>query len=76
MTAYPIGVEVACDGPDEGTDCPQSDAISARFTSRTARQVRADGRADGWVRRRRDGRLVDLCPECAVGARQGGGGRG
>ena len=64
MTAYPIGVEVSCDGPDEETDCPDSAAISARFTSRTAHQVRADGRADGWTVRRRVGRLRDVCPTC------------
>ncbi|MBQ0827671.1 hypothetical protein [Streptomyces tagetis] len=72
MTAYPIGVEVACDGPDEQTDCPDSAAVRARFTSRTARQVRSDGRRDGWVRRRRTGRLLDLCPGCAAGAEQDG----
>lgn len=66
MTAYPIGVEVSCDGPTEETDCPDSAAVSARFTSRTARQVRADARTDGWVRRRRPGGLVDLCPGCAA----------
>ncbi|WP_112469434.1 hypothetical protein [Streptomyces triticisoli] len=71
MTAYPIGVEVSCDGPDEHTDCPQSAAISARFSSRTARQVRADGRADGWTTRRIPGRLRDVCPDC-TGARKGG----
>ncbi|MFI6251475.1 hypothetical protein [Streptomyces sp. NPDC051016] len=66
MTAYPIGVEVSCDGPAEQTACPDSAAVSTRFASRTARQVRADGRSDGWARRRRAGRLVDLCPHCAT----------
>lgn len=66
MTAYPIGVEVSCDGPDDQTDCPDSAAVSARTASRTARQVRADGRADGWTRRRRGGRLIDLCPGCTA----------
>jgi hypothetical protein len=66
MTAHPIGVEISCDGPAEGTDCPDSAAVSASYASRTARQVRADGRASGWARRRRAGRLVDLCPDCAA----------
>ncbi|MFJ9988519.1 hypothetical protein ACIQUD_31680 [Streptomyces globisporus] len=64
MTAYPIGVEVACDGPTGRDDCPHSAAIPAAFASRTARQVRADGRADGWTTRRTPGRLLDLCPNC------------
>lgn len=63
MTARPIGVEVACDGPAVG-DCPDSAAIRAQATSSTARQVRADGRADGWTTRRTPGRLLDLCPNC------------
>ncbi|MFI2081484.1 hypothetical protein ACH43Y_14190 [Streptomyces rubiginosohelvolus] len=63
MTARPIGVEVACDGPTAG-DCPDSAAIRAQAASRTARQVRADGRADGWTTRRASGRLLDLCPNC------------
>ncbi|GAA4823941.1 hypothetical protein [Streptomyces ziwulingensis] len=71
MTAYPIGVEVSCDGPDEQTDCPDSAAIRAGFASRTARQVRADGRADGWTTRRAPGRLRDVCPGCGR-ARQDG----
>jgi hypothetical protein len=66
VTARPIGVEVSCDGPDEQTDCPDSAAVRASFMSVTARQVRADGRADGWIRRRRAGRVVDLCPGCAA----------
>ncbi|QCX81094.1 hypothetical protein C9F11_37555 [Streptomyces sp. YIM 121038] len=64
MTAHDLGFEIACDGPDKASDCPDSAAISARLGSLTAAQVRADGRRDGWVRRRRDGRLVDLCPAC------------
>ncbi|MFE0353632.1 hypothetical protein ACFW2I_09070 [Streptomyces nigra] len=68
MTAYSLGVEVACDGPDETTDCPDSAAIPIRFGSMTPRQVRTDGREDGWVRRRRGGRLVDLCRRCSTAA--------
>ncbi|MGV2914462.1 hypothetical protein [Streptomyces alfalfae] len=64
MTAHGIGVEVSCDGPSTDHDCPESAAARARFGSMTAAEVRADGRAGGWVRRRRDGRLVDLCPAC------------
>lgn len=70
MTATPIGVEVSCDGPDEQTDCPDSAAVRASFTSMTARQVRADGRAQGWTTRRVPGRLQDVCPSCAAGAQQ------
>ena len=66
MTARPIGVEVSCDGPAPGTDCPDSAAVRAQFTSMTPQQVRADGREDGWTRRRRNGRLVDLCPTCSA----------
>lgn len=64
MTAYSIGIEVSCDGPDEQTDCLNSAAVLSRYVSRTARQVRADGHEDGWTRRRRGGRLVDLCLAC------------
>jgi hypothetical protein len=64
MTATPIGVEISCDGPDEQTDCPDSAAVRASFASVTARQVRADGRDQGWTVRRRAGRLRDLCPAC------------
>ncbi|KFG71493.1 hypothetical protein FM21_35145 [Streptomyces mutabilis] len=66
MTARLIGTEVFCDGPDDQTDCPSSAAVRAGFGSVTARQVRADGRRDGWARRRRAGRLADLCPSCAA----------
>ena len=31
----------------------------------TLRELRADLRLDGWVRRRVDERLYDLCPRCA-----------
>lgn len=64
MTAYPLGYEVACDGPMGANGCPQSAAVRAQFTSRTAQAVRADGRRDGWTRRRVPGRLLDICPHC------------
>ncbi|UPZ27701.1 hypothetical protein MUK60_07615 [Streptomyces sp. LRE541] len=70
MTAHPLGVEVSCDGPDEHTDCPDSAAIRSQFTSMTARQVRADGRADGWTTRRVPGWLRDVCPTCRTPAEQ------
>ncbi|MFG2307638.1 hypothetical protein ACGFS9_02945 [Streptomyces sp. NPDC048566] len=66
MTARPLGTEVSCDGPDEDTDCPDSAAVRAAFTSMTAPQVRADGRRDGWVVRRRDGHIRDLCLACRL----------
>ncbi|GAA2946310.1 MULTISPECIES: hypothetical protein [Streptomyces] len=62
MSAHSLGVEIACNGPTGRDDCPDSAAIPARFTSRTARQVRADGRSAGW-QVRPGGR--DLCPNCA-----------
>lgn len=71
MTATPIGVEISCDGPDEQADCPESAAVPASFASRTARQVRADGREQGWTRRRVPGHLRDVCPGCTQ-ARQDG----
>ncbi|MCE7083468.1 hypothetical protein [Streptomyces sp. ST2-7A] len=64
MTAYPIGVEVSCDGPGNGRPCPGSAAIPAAFTSLTAQQVRADGRTTGWTTRRANGRTEDICPNC------------
>jgi hypothetical protein len=72
MTATQIGVEVSCDGPDEHTDCPDSAAVRASFNSRTARQVRADGRAQGWTTRRAPGRLRDVCPSCTAKRQDGG----
>lgn len=66
MTAYSLGVEVSCDGPDGPTDCPDSAAVRARFGSMTVQQVRTDGRENGWTRRRRASRLVDLCPNCTA----------
>lgn len=64
MTSHSLGVEVSCDGPDEQTECPDSAAVSARFGSMTTRQVRADGRTDGWTVRRVPGHLRDVCPTC------------
>lgn len=64
MTARPIGTEVSCDGPDDRTDCLDSAAVRAAYDSVTAPQVRADGRTQGWITRRRNGRVVDLCPAC------------
>ncbi|WP_282792938.1 hypothetical protein [Streptomyces sp. CC224B] len=64
MTAYSLGVEIACDGPGHERGCPESAAIRASSASMTAAEVRADGRVDGWARRRRDDRVVDLCPAC------------
>ena len=43
-----------------------SGRVSSTVSAVTARQVRADGREDGWTRRRRSGRLVDLCPSCTA----------
>lgn len=68
MTVYPLGVEISCDGPDDDTDCPNSAAIPIRFGSMAARQVRADGREDGWTTRRAPGRLLDICPTCLAAA--------
>ncbi|MFG2677005.1 hypothetical protein [Streptomyces sp. NPDC048445] len=62
MTAHHLGYEIACDGPTGQNDCPNSAAVRPRFVSRTAAQVRADGRRDGWTRQ--PGR--DLCPDCTT----------
>lgn len=69
MSAYSLGVEIACDGPDDTRDCPQSAAVPRRCGSLTAPEVRADGHADGWATRRRNGRTVDQCPVCRTGPR-------
>jgi hypothetical protein len=68
VTVYSLGVEISCDGPAPGTDCPDSAAIPIRFGSLTAQQVRADGRQDGWTVRRIPGRLLDICPACQTRA--------
>ena len=64
MTAQPLGIEVACDGPTGGNDCPDSAAFHAVGPSWTVRELRADGRVDGWTVRRAPGRLLDICPRC------------
>ncbi len=66
MTAHLIGYEIACDGPTGQGDCPDSAAVSARYASRTAAEVRADGRRDGWTRPR--GR--DCCPTCTTARKE------
>ncbi|MFD5220290.1 hypothetical protein ACFWMH_21900 [Streptomyces tendae] len=71
MSAYVIGYEVYCDGPTARDDCPESAAVRASVASRTARQVRADGRAEGWTARRGGGRLIDLCPSCTAKRQHG-----
>lgn len=68
MTAYPIGYEIACDGPAVGQECPESAAVRRQVTSRPAVEVREDGREQGWAHTRRAGRRVDLCPACRTGA--------
>lgn len=65
MTVHSLGVEIACNGPSGRDDCPDSAAIRARFTSRTAREVRADGRRDGWTTQPGG---HDLCPTCRTTA--------
>ncbi|MFH8483568.1 hypothetical protein [Streptomyces sp. NPDC018055] len=64
MTAFPLGIEVVCDGPDGSGDCPDSAAFHAFGATWTAREIRADFRHDGWTTRRAPGRLLDLCPNC------------
>lgn len=68
MTAYPLGVEIACDGPNVCRECPESAAVRRQVTSRTAVEVREDGREQGWAHTRRAGHRVDLCPNCRTGA--------
>lgn len=64
MTALPLGYEIFCNGPTGRDDCPHSAAVPAAFTSKSARQVRDDGRRLGWTTRRAPGRLLDICPNC------------
>ncbi|MGW2594810.1 hypothetical protein ACWCXC_31720 [Streptomyces sp. NPDC001515] len=66
MTAHLIGYEIACDGPTGQDDCSDSAAVPARFVSRTAAQVRADGRRQGWTRPRGH----DRCPTCTAKSKE------
>jgi hypothetical protein len=52
---------VACDGPCGGD--PAEVAVGG------AAEARAYARADGYVRVKVDGRLLDLCPRCAEAVR-------
>ncbi|MGW8846572.1 hypothetical protein ACWGNE_02215 [Streptomyces xiamenensis] len=68
MTAYLIGYEVGCDGPAAGADCPTAAALLPHLDRVSPTEVRAYGREhEGWVRHRREGQLVDLCPDCRTG---------
>ncbi|MGW1436806.1 hypothetical protein ACWD7M_16345 [Streptomyces griseus] len=70
MTAFPLGIEVVCDGPDGNGDCPDSAAAHAFGATWTAREIRADFRHDGWTTRRAPGRTLDLCPDCRTARTQ------
>lgn len=59
MTAY-IQVELDCDGaPDDCQFCCPTPVI----IDRTIRRAREAAKLAGWRTARRDGRLVDLCPD-------------
>lgn len=47
---------VACDGPCGGDPAPVATGGAA--------EARTYARGEGYVRVKRDGRLVDLCPGC------------
>ncbi|MFF7485597.1 hypothetical protein ACFZBC_08875 [Streptomyces luteogriseus] len=51
-----------CDGRDNEGPCGNWHG-TAEFNGETTAQIRRSARVDGWTRRRRNGRLVDLCPE-------------
>lgn len=52
---------VYCDAGHPGCDEHGSTAVG----SRTARNARDEARKAGFVRRRIDGQMADLCPVCA-----------
>lgn len=54
-----------CDGQDEEGRCGNWHGL-AESNGETADLIRRSARVDGWVWRRRDGRMVDLCPEHAA----------
>ncbi|MFD7861836.1 hypothetical protein [Streptomyces sp. NPDC059783] len=66
MTAHLIGYEIACDGPTDTDDCPGSAAVCIPFGARTAAQVRAAGREQGWTRPRGH----DRCPTCTAKSKE------
>jgi hypothetical protein len=53
-----------CDGEDEEGRCPNWHG-TAEFPDEDPACIRRVARRDGWRRRRRNGCLVDLCPEHA-----------
>jgi hypothetical protein len=54
-----------CDGRDEDGPCGNWHG-TAEFNGETVASIRRSAHIEGWVRRRRNGRLVDLCPECST----------
>ncbi|MDT0472980.1 hypothetical protein RM863_12685 [Streptomyces sp. DSM 41014] len=52
-----------CDGQDDEGRCPNW-FNTAEFPDEDPARIRRSARLDGWSRRRRDGHLLDLCPEC------------
>lgn len=60
-----------CDAPDDTAtgidgDCVAEGSWPVRFEPHTHRELRRLLKGRGWSRARRDGRLVDLCPNCAA----------
>lgn len=53
-----------CDGVDEEGRCGNWHG-TAESNGETTEHLRRSAQVDGWVRRRLNGRLVDLCPEHA-----------
>ncbi|MFF9714799.1 hypothetical protein ACF1DW_04275 [Streptomyces sp. NPDC014603] len=54
-----------CNGEDDEGRCGNWHG-TAEFNGETAAELRRTARLDGWVRRHRNGRLIDLCPEHAA----------
>lgn len=59
---------VACDGyPDPKDPTFPCDAWSAEMDGdRGLKLARAEAKRKGWVRKRANGKLIDLCPDCAA----------
>lgn len=53
-----IWAEIVCDR------CSQAGPGDS-FVATTKRRLQREAKASGWVRRRVDGRMHDLCPACA-----------
>jgi hypothetical protein len=60
-----ITTDVFCDGVVDGEGCHAWTEGVTHPTSVQATDARERAKAKGWTRRKRDGRMVDLCPLCS-----------